>query len=233
MRDEIRAWIQQMAEPGYRQFSAKLLPEGTPIQGVRLPILRKKAKEMVRDNCWREYLNEYLPEDSAWFEEDMLAGFCIGNAKLETEERISWMQQFEPRVSNWSVCDSFCVSLKAVEKEREAYWPLIEEWIYRPEEFAVRLGTVLLLNYYRVEEWAEKALSLLASVAHTGYYAQMGTAWALAEFYLDFPEETLDVLRKCTANPELLRKTARKIKESRRSTPENLQRFTAILEVAP
>lgn len=233
MREEIRAWIQETAEPGYRQFSAKLLPEGVPIQGVRLPTLRKKAKELVRDGCWQAYLEEYWAADESWFEEDMLAGFCIGGARMETEERIRWMRRFEPRVSNWSVCDSFCVSLKAVEKEREGYWPLITEWIHRPEEFAVRLGAVLLLDHYRVAEWSEKAVELLASITHSGYYAQMGTAWALAEFYLDFPEQTRKVLRQYPLQPEILQKTIRKLRESRRSLSEDWGRLTGIGEVSP
>ena len=95
MREEVRVEIQQAAEPEYRKFSARLLPDGTDLQGVRLPALRKMAGEIVKSGRWREYLEEYFQTGDCWFEEDMLAGFCIGGAKLPIEERMEYTRLSE------------------------------------------------------------------------------------------------------------------------------------------
>ena len=154
MRTEVRAEIAALAEPAYRDFSQKLLPGCGGIQGVRLPALRRLARELARTGGWRDYLAEYFAEDGPgrWFEEDMLAGMCIGAAKLPAEEAVSLARRFRPWIGNWSVCDSFCTGFRAVSREREAFWPFVTECLETGEEYGVRLGAVLLLAHYRMPE---------------------------------------------------------------------------------
>lgn len=45
---QIRTQLEQIAEPKFRQFTAKLLPGTENILGVRLPLLRKMAKELAK-----------------------------------------------------------------------------------------------------------------------------------------------------------------------------------------
>ena len=61
----------------------------------------------------------------------------------------------------------------------------------------------------------------------------LAAAWALAEFNLDFPGKTLPLLQSGKIQPEILRKTLQKIRESRRPSPEEKARLKEILEVAP
>lgn len=230
MRTEVRAEIAALAEPAYRDFSQKLLPGCGGIQGVRLPALRRLARELARTGGWRDYLAEYFAEDGPgrWFEEDMLAGMCIGAAKLPAEEAVSLARRFRPRIGNWSVCDSFCTGFRAVSREREAFWPFVTECLETGEEYGVRLGAVLLLAHYRMPEWADRAVALLAEISHPGYYARMAAAWALSMFYLDFPEKVLPLLEGGALRPEVRRMTIRKICESRRPSPEEKARLRAL-----
>ena len=230
MRTEVRAEIAALAEPAYRDFSQKLLPGCGGIQGVRLPALRRLARELARTGGWRDYLAEYFAEDGPgrWFEEDMLAGMCIGAAKLPAEEAVSLARRFRPWIGNWSVCDSFCTGFRAVSREREAFWPFVTECLETGEEYGVRLGAVLLLAHYRMPEWADRAVALLAEISHPGYYARMAAAWALSMFYLDFPEKVLPLLEGGALRPEVRRMTIRKICESRRPSPEEKARLRAL-----
>ncbi len=50
-QEEIRARLLELADPGYREFHGKLLPGTDNILGVRVPALRKLAKEIVRGGC--------------------------------------------------------------------------------------------------------------------------------------------------------------------------------------
>ena len=54
-QEEIRARLLELADPGYREFHGKLLPGTDNILGVRVPALRKLAKEIVRGD-WEAFL---------------------------------------------------------------------------------------------------------------------------------------------------------------------------------
>lgn len=227
-RDACRAQLRGMAEEGYRQFSSALLPGVAGIIGVRLPALKKLAAGLVKAGEWEEWLAGYFAADERWFEEDMLAGFVIAAAKIPPEARIPLVRRFLPRVGNWSVCDSFCAALKDAAKRRECYWPLIMELLHSGEEFAVRMGIVLLLDHYRAPDWFDRALEAVCTARLPGYYAEMAAGWALSIFYLDDRGKVRPLL---TAGklPERVRRIAvRKICESRRCMPEEKAELRAL-----
>ena len=89
MIKEIREELDQLGEESYRQFNQKLIPGTDYIIGVRLPALRKLAKEIAKQD-WRAYLKEALEEvnDQSAHEEIMLQGLVIGYAKMSTQERM-------------------------------------------------------------------------------------------------------------------------------------------------
>ena len=116
MGSTIRQELLMLAEEEYASFSAALLPGVEGILGVRLPVLRRLAARIAKDN-WRSYLQEG-PED--YFEEIMLKGMVIGAAKAPWPETLCLIAQFVPKIDNWSVSDSFCNSLKAAVKSPPA-----------------------------------------------------------------------------------------------------------------
>lgn len=104
----IKERLLELAEDGYREFSASLTPGKDNILGVRLPALRKLAKEIAKGD-FRQYLKE-AKDDT--FEEVMLQGMVIGACKADIEEVLHLTANFIPKIDNWAVCDSFCSSLK-------------------------------------------------------------------------------------------------------------------------
>lgn len=109
-REEILARLQEMAESEYARFSAKLIPDPPPILGVRLPKLRTIAKELARSlpddpTLWQALEGPYL-------EQAMLHGMLIGASRLSDGERRTRLEEFLPRVTNWSICDSTAASCK-------------------------------------------------------------------------------------------------------------------------
>ena len=67
----------------YSEFSSGLIPGENAIIGVRLPILRKIAKEIAKGD-YRDYF-ENSCNDMCYFEEIMLKGMVIGYLKVEDE----------------------------------------------------------------------------------------------------------------------------------------------------
>ena len=55
----IKAQLLELADPSYQAFTERLIPGHKNILGVRLPLLRKVAKEIAKEN-WREFLNKTM-----------------------------------------------------------------------------------------------------------------------------------------------------------------------------
>jgi 3-methyladenine DNA glycosylase AlkD len=211
MVSEIRNILLGSAEEVYREFTAKLLPGTGNILGVRLPKLRKIAREIAKSD-WRTYVES---EDMLYYEEIMLQGMVIGYADASPAEKLELARSFIPRVNNWGVCDSFCSGLKFTGRHPGLVWDFIQPYAASAEEFDSRFAFVMMLNYFVNEEYIDRVLQAASRPASTGYYAAVAAAWTLSICYVRFPEKTLVVLENDGIDDTLRRMSIRKIIESR------------------
>lgn len=216
MQAEIKAQLRELAEEEYQVFSAGLLPNISNILGVRLPLLRKMAKQITKAD-WREYLRT-AKEDS--FEEIMLQGMVISCARCSAEERLSYIRGFVPKINNWSVCDSFCSGLNFTKENREQVWEFLQPYIWSEREFEIRFAVVMLLFYYSDEDHIKAVLVILDSVRHDGYYVKMAVAWAVSICFIKLPEQTLPYLKDNHLDDFTYNKSLQKITESNRVDQE-------------
>ena len=114
-KEEILEHIKSLADEQYRNFHSGLCPETSNILGVRVPVLRSYAKELM-DEDWRE---TYRNVGNQYYEEVMLQGMMLGIAKITIEELLEYLEEFIPKIDNWAVCDVTCSGLKLVNKNRE------------------------------------------------------------------------------------------------------------------
>ena len=210
----VKAQLLELAEPSYQRFSPRLLP-GTPdILGVRLPVLRKIAKQIAKEN-WREFLNQ---NDDIYFEEIMLRGMVIGYIKdISIHEVMKHIQIFVPQINNWSVCDSFCSGLKITKQYQKQFWPMITSYLSSDQEFEVRFAVVMLLIYYVDNQYVTDVLRELDQVQHSGYYVRMAIAWAISACYVSYPHLTLSYLKQTQLDTFTYNKALQKISESMKS----------------
>ncbi|MGN0242227.1 MAG: DNA alkylation repair protein [Candidatus Weimeria sp.] len=223
-REQILTELKNHADEKYRKFSAGLNPGVNDILGVRLPVLRKMAKEMAKED-WRENLRQ-LSDDT--YEEKMLKGMMIGYVKCDTEERLELVKGFVPKIDNWSVCDSFCTGLKFVRKEQERVFSFLQPYIISEKEFEQRFAAVILLDYYIDEKWLGSTVNALEKINAKEYYSQMAVGWAMAECFLRFPDEVMPVLRQKRLDPVVQQKALQKIIESRKISPETRDEIRAM-----
>lgn len=215
-RQPLQQQLTELAEPAYQKFASSLLPGISGVIGVRLPLLRKLAKQLARGE-WRPFIEA---ADVALFEESMLQGMVIGYAKLTLEERLQYMSLFVPRINNWSVCDSFCGGLTFAKQQQAPVWSFLQPYLQSTEEYEVRFGVVMLLNFFINEDYIERVLLAMEQVKHSGYYAKMAVAWALSICFVKQPEYTLRYLQHNTLDDFTYNKTLQKIIESQRILPE-------------
>lgn len=189
--EELRQWLLAEASSDYKKFSASLIPGCDNMLGVRIPVLRKKAKEIAKGD-FRAFIEN---SEDVYFEETMIAGMVIGYAKMEIGERIAYFRKFIPRIHNWSVNDCVCSTMKLKPAERESFWEFLMSFRDSQKEFEVRVVAVMLMDQYLLPEYIDRVLEVLDSLCDAEYYASMGIAWAVATAYAKFPGETLGLLQ--------------------------------------
>lgn len=207
----IRKQLEELAEPDFQSFTSRLLPGVSNVMGVRLPNLRKMAKEIAKGD-WKAYL-DYASDES--FEEIMLQGMVIGYIKQSLCEVIPYIAKFVNKIDNWSVCDSFCSGLKITKEYREEMWNFLKPYFRKSGEYEVRFGVVMLLNYYQEEEYIAPVCELFDEIKHEGYYVKMAVAWAISIYYIHFPEAMEGYLRNNKLDEFTYKKALQKICESR------------------
>ncbi len=204
---EIRALLEAQAEEKYRIFASRLLPGTSGILGVRLPLLRKMARSLVRQD-WRAYL---AGARDASFEEIMLQGMVIGYARCDLSERLSHAARFIPKIRNWSICDSFCAGLKAASDAKAEVWAFLQPYMVSREEFEQRFALVMMLDYYLVEDWYPRVLACIDAMPLNGCYAMMAAAWAVSACFVRHPRETLAAIRRIHLDDRTRRMALQKI----------------------
>lgn len=208
---EIRALLPTLAEPALQKFNSSLMPGVDGVLGVRMPKLRALAKDIAQGD-WPAYLAEAGEET---YEETLLQGLVIGYAKADFETLRPHIAAHVEKISNWSVCDTFCGSLKIAKAEPEAMWAFILPYFDRTDAYALRFGIVMALFFFLDDQYIDQVLALLDAVRHEDYYVKMAVAWALSMAYVAQPERVMAYLQSNTLDDWTYNKSLQKIIESR------------------
>ena len=210
--DNLRDKLFELSDEKYKTFHSGLCPNTDNIIGVRLPQLRQLAKEITKDD-WRYFLSN-SKED--YYEEILIKGLVIAYAKCDVEERLKYIKCFVPKIDNWAICDSFCNTLKFVNKNKKIVWEFIQPYLKSDNEFEVRFAVVIILNYYITEDYIDLILETLDKVKHSGYYVKMAVAWAISMCFVEFEGKTMSYLKHNNLDDFTYNKSLQKICESLR-----------------
>lgn len=206
--------LRQLQEEEYQKFTQKLIPNIAPekILGVRIPKLRSLAKKIAKED-WQFFL---AMENLQTFEEVMLQAMVIGELKEPLAKILPLIENFIPKIDNWSVCDSFCSGLKITRQYPKEMRQFIAPYVTSTRAYDNRFAAVMLLNYYASEDYLAENLEWLAQMKHEDYYVKMAVAWAVSIFYVKMPEEVLPFLEENSLDDFTHNKALQKITESLR-----------------
>ncbi len=217
----VKKHLAALADEKYRAFAASLLPGNeTPMLGVRMPLLRALAKELARERGAQALAP--LSEDT--LEEIMLQGLVIGLLKGGPEEIFPLVKNFVPKITNWSVCDSFCAGLKLADKHPRETWDFLQPYFTDSREYFFRFAAVTGLFHFAKGPYALRLFPLLENARADGFYAKMASAWAVSVLCVHKPEETLAFLQADRLDDFTHNKAIQKITESFRVSPEHKAR---------
>lgn len=185
-RIELEPYLNSLASEHQAAFSSSLTPNCKPMLGVRLPQLRKIAREIAKED-YRGFLAEC---QDTYFEYEILQAYVLGYAKDEIDVILSCADCFLPKIKDWAVCDSFCQSFTIAREYPERVFDWLMGYAEKEEEFLQRVAAVLLMSHFLVPEYIHKVFEVLDTLRFDGYYAKMGVAWCVATAYAKFPKET-------------------------------------------
>ena len=177
--------------PEYQKFASSLIPGIDNLIGVRIPIIRKLAKKIVKENPI-EYLDNAKDK---YFEEIMLQALVIGQMKSDIEIVLEQVALFVPKINNWSICDSFCTDLKIIKSNKERVWYFLDGYWQSDNAYDIRFAVVIMLFYYIDNEYLQKLFKVFDDINHSNYYVKMAVAWAVSMCFVKFPVETMNYLK--------------------------------------
>lgn len=247
MKEAVRQFLMENSEEKYREFSKALIPGEETMLGVRLPVLRKKAKELAKGS-WREELET----EDIYFEEVMLRGMMLSYVKESLSTMLPYIEAYIPLVKNWSVCDSVFSKMEVFREDREKTWEFIQPYLYSEQEFEIRAGIIIMMSHVLKCDENGKNMKRLTKISledctveksgpaekkaiqgkylprvlealnreFPAYYASMAAAWTIAEAFCCYPAPVYEFLKDNRLDDATHNRALQKIVESLIPLPE-------------
>ena len=212
MKEEIKNYLLENQDGKYRDFSNKISKTSQKKIGVRIPLLKRYAKELLKKYSIKDILYNI---DEEYYEEIMLKGIIIGqDIKLKEEEFLNYIKYYVPKINDWALCDIFVANLKLTKKYSQKTWHLIQKYLKSKKEFEIRFSLVMILNYYLDDNYIDEIYLMLINIKSDKYYVKMAEAWLLSYMFVKFYDRTLNYLQNCNIDKWIYRKTITKTLES-------------------
>lgn len=208
INEYIRKSINDNIDLGYKDFQAKLVPSINTVEGVRVPVLKKIAKEVSSFSDIKEYLHNPVLNT---YEERMIYGLVLGYLKLPFSDLEKYLEFFIPFIDNWAVCDTCISNLKIVKKNKDECLKFILKYLKSKNEYDLRFMIVVLNDYYLDD--LKLVFSILDKIKCNYYYVDMAIAWTISSAYKKDRNYTLNYLENSKLSFDIKKKAKQKIRE--------------------
>jgi hypothetical protein cdivTM_08458 len=219
MHDRIIAQLTNLAQgnESYAAFNQRIVNTKMPVIGVRVPDLRRLARELAPDMSAAD-ISKLLTAQNKSFDYVLLCGLLITHARLDDQTAIGLTKQYLPHVDSWAHIDIFVE--KKLRFAGEMWQDFALECLRSEAEFTVRYGVVSLMTNFLDEANIDQVFAALRGIKHDGYYVKMALAWLYATAAVNFFELTLAEIENGHIDAWTRNKAYQKMRESRRFTPE-------------
>ena len=215
-------YLMSLQDIEYKKFSSSLvLNSKYQMIGIRTPIMRSIAKTIAKGN-----IEEFLKNaQNKYYEEVMIQGLVISRLKDEKSFYKHFKEHIK-KIDNWALCDSFCNSIKIVEKHEDKYFKEAINLALDKEEFISRVGLIIILSHFISLKNLEEIFNTLNKIKSDKFYINMAEAWLICEMYIKFPKQTTKFLQKNNLNTFTQNKAISKIHDSYRVSKEEKELLT-------
>ncbi len=215
-----------LRDQNYKKFNSALIPNINPdtVIGVRVPKLRKLAKDIYKSGEYEEFLNT-LPH--AYFDENCLHAFIVEQIK-DFDECMEKVEKFLPFIDNWAVCDTF--SPKIFAKNKQKLLEKINVWLSSTHPYTVRFGVCMLMKHFLDSDFKAEYLDKVSKIDTQDYYVKMVVAWYFATALSKQYDSTIPYIENKLLPTWTHNKTIQKAVESLR-TDKNTKEYLKSLKI--
>lgn len=215
-----------LTESDYKAFNEKLIPTNYEILGVRMPALKKFAKELAADSEVETYLKN---AEYKTYEHVLLYGLVLGHLKRPSLETIfRYLDPLILKFDNWAHVDTIISSLKVLQKHPNEVLIHFMPLKTHAGEFTKRTFVILLMDFFINETYIDITLKNLQQVPQGQYYVDMAIAWAISVGLVKFYDKTLTLIEQNTFSKFVHNKAIQKARESYRITPEKKELLNSL-----
>ncbi len=194
----------------YKSFNSSIVNTKMSIIGINVPTLRKIANKIKKTNV-EDYFK--LVKNN-YYEEVFIYGLVLAGSDEVLIDK--YIVDFISRIDNWAICDSFCSSLKTVNKKMGKYWIYFTSLIDIEGEFQTRVSIVIMMNYYLNEQYIDRVLNIVSNIKTDYYYINMAISWLLSVAVIDYEDKVVSLLSNYKLSKFVQNKTISKIQDSYR-----------------
>lgn len=214
----------ELQDKKYRDFHSKLIPNipYENIIGIRIPILRKFAKEYAKENT--EVFLHSLPH--RYYEENNLHMMLITAIK-DYDRCITEVENFLPYIDNWATCDFPAPA--CFKNNTDRLLTHIVKWIDSDEPYTIRYGIGMLMRLYLDDNFKDEYLKIVAQVKSEEYYVNMMIAWYMATALAKQWDSTIVYIEEKRLSEWVHKKTIRKAIESYRITDKQKEYLRTLI----
>lgn len=209
--------LNELKDADYQKFHAKLVPNisSDSIIGVRIPILKRLAKELYSDPCKDDFMNE-IPH--RYYEENQLHIMMICMEK-DFDKCIKELNAFLPYADNWAVTDQ--PSPKCFKKKHTELVPVIIKWLESDHVYTSRYAINIFMRELLDEDYKPHYSDLISIKRGDDYYLNMMRAWYFATALAKRYDDVIHYLENNELDKWTHNKTIQKACESFRVTEEH------------
>ena len=210
--DKITRTLFEIKDEKYKSFQSKLIPtvEKSTVIGVRVPHLRKIAKELLKSGEHHDFISK-LPH--RYYEENLLHSLILCEI-ADFEECLHHTEAFLPFVDNWAVCDS--LRPKCFKNHKSELLEHIKGYLHSSHSYTVRFGIEMQMVHFLDENFNPDFLKTVSEIKSDDYYVNMMIAWYFATALSKQYETTIQYIEKKTLDLWVHNKTIQKAVESYR-----------------
>jgi len=220
---QINQKLKALAESDYKAFNEKIIPTSYEILGIRMPALKKLAKELSADPDIETYL---INAKHTIYEDILLYGLTLGQVKkISLEKTFNYLDPLILKFDNWAHVDTLVSAFKQFKKYPDEVFDHFLPLKKHEGEFTKRFFVILLMDYYMDEAHIDTTLKHMSEVPQGQYYVDMAIAWALSNGLIKFYDKTLLYLEQKTFSKFVHNKAIQKARESYRISPEIKERL--------
>lgn len=192
----------------YKEFNSGLINTKLEIIGIRVPMLRIIAKKILKTDVEKFF----SLVNNKYYEEVFLEGIVLANGSEEKLDK--YLMNFISKIDNWGICDSFCSSLKIINKKQGKYWIYFTGLIDPSKEFQSRVSLIILMNYYLNDNYIDRVLKIVSSIKTDYYYINMAISWLLSVAIINYKDKVIGLLKEKSLGKFVQNKTISKISDS-------------------